>query len=62
MEVVAIMKRFFQLERAALLLMAATMSQKVRFVARLRQAGIIVNAKSLCDPRVGVVVRRHDGG
>ena len=53
-------RRFFQLERAALLLMAASSSQKTRFVARLRQAGITINEVSLSDRESGAVVLRHD--
>lgn len=55
-------KRFFQLERAVTLLMEASVSQKIWFLVQLRRAGIVIEPMSLRDPRVGVVVRRHDQG
>jgi hypothetical protein len=53
-------KRFFQLERAVGLLMAASPHRRMRFLARLQRVGIAFTKTMLVDHATGVVVRRHD--
>ena len=53
-------KRFFQLERAAGLLMVASPHRRVRFLTRLQRIGIAFTKTLLIDHTTGVVVQRHD--
>jgi hypothetical protein len=53
-------RRFFQLEKAAALLLDAKPKQKERFVASLEKKGVVVKPRILSDAQGSVIVRRHD--
>jgi hypothetical protein len=53
-------KKFFQLEKAEMLLLLADNRQRKKFIRRLKEHGIEITPDLLIDPETGARVRRHE--